>query len=259
MSYLISKGSINNFAIQPTVLAELHELPFQKLLRNNLDTKNFSEINHAIDIMDMMSFGSDTIVGDVFLKELTLRKNFEGTLANLFKPRQTQNEVYFLVWSWDLSGNKFYVYPSEGVNADEWIKPMKKDDTSVFMHGDGLPIFPRGEIKNGVGIHIEVWESDKGIRKAGEKLLKAKKAINDSDLIKITAGLTTITAPNLALIEKATSVLSGMIGNILKANGDDHIALFEGYFEVDKWRVGPQRWKEPTENDPACEITIERN
>ena len=203
MSYLISKGSINDFTVRPTVLTKLHQSSFQKQMGNNLYTKNIDGISPIIDEIESLPFESDTMVGEVFLKELTLRKNFEGTLANLFKPNTTINEVYFLVWSWDLSGNKFFTYPYKDTNVDEWIKPMKKNDTAKFMHGDGLPIFPKGEIKNGVGIHIEVWESDKDIRIAGEKILEVKETIDNSDLTKIITGLTTIAKPEIAQIGRA--------------------------------------------------------
>jgi hypothetical protein len=259
MSYLISKGSINDFAVRPTALSEVQKSSLQKLLTNKLNTKNFAEISSALNAIDNIPFVPDTIVGEVLLKELTLRKNFEGTLANLFRPNSTRNEVYFLAWSWDLSGKKL-VYPfDKDRSPDEWVKSMRKNDTAKFMQGDGLPIFPKGEIKGGVGVHIELWESDKGIRQAGEKILKVKEVLENSDLSKIISGLTAVTKPELELLKTAGFVLAGMIANILKANEDDHIALFEGYFTADKWKAGIETWKEPTENDPACEIIIERN
>jgi len=240
MAYLIKAGSLDNFSIRPAIEGLTSK-------KRDIFTKNSNIRSYA---------APETLskTGGLGLGSFTLYKNFDG-LRNLFNP---QNEIYFIAWTWDLSGNAPYVYPAKSIEPGSWFHRVKKNDSIQFI-GEGLNLYPKQEIKGGVGVHIEVWESDNDIRNAGKIVEEITSTIQESDLKNVLTGLaaTNPTTATIAVISKAVLALSGEIGKILKNNSDDFVNLFEGYYDVDSWTKGRETYKNPV-NNPICEIILNR-
>ena len=253
MSYLIKTGSLDNFSIQPTTESINLHPEYENLLGNIRTFSALKQMKRSI-ARDKMMFEPLPQKGGLGLDSFTLYKSFEGFM-NLFNP---QNEIYFIAWTWDLSGAKPYVYPAIGTDEGKWFNRMKKDDTIKFI-GQGLNLYPKQEIKGGIGVHIEVWESDSDVRKAGETIEQITTKIQESELTQILTGIagTNPTTATIAAISQAVLALSKIIGSILKNNSDDFVNLFEGYYDADSWTNGSEVYKNPI-NNPTCEIILNK-
>ena len=176
------------------------------------------------------------------LKSLTLRRGFEGFMQRVFND---DNEVFFVAWTWDLSGQPPVQYPSVGAKPDDLVIPMTVGETREFI-GRGVLLFPSRPVTAGLAVRIQLWESDKGARNFGKTLQDVSQAISESELnnllqlVGTAAGATTATA---VLIEKAALELAHVTGTILKANSDDYVDFFEGYYPAsDVWRSGEESY-----------------
>jgi hypothetical protein len=261
MSYLLKSGSLDNFSVRPAALPGV-KAPVNDLLAKHKDLLSNIRNCSALEQMsrslaeEKIPFVPEVlpVKGGLNLESITLYKGFEG-LMNIFNP---SNEIYFVAWTWDLSGNAPYVYPAGVDEAGKWFYPMKKGDTVKFV-GDGICLFPQKEIAGGLGVHIEVWESDKDVRKAGETIKKITETVQKSDLSNVLTTLASINpaTANLTLLKSAVEQLSGIIGNILKDNSDDYVNLFEGYYDVNSWTTGSEVCKNPL-NNPVCEVVLNK-
>ena len=257
MNYLISTGSINHFAVRPTATSKdvITELASKVLLQKYV--RNIGSLDQMSKSLKHVPFEPVPLPGKagVALKSITLHKGFEGFLQNCFNK---VNEIYFIAWAWDMSGQPPVVYPGTGFNPENWIYPMKKGDT-IEMIGEGIPLFPKRDVKGGIGIHIEVWERDEDIRQVGQTILEITNAVNDSELTGLLAGLatTSVTGANVGLIFDAVSALSKRIGEILKENSNDYVGLFKGYYDVENWSKGMELYKMP-KNHPVFELLLNK-
>lgn len=174
------------------------------------------------------------------LKSLKLTRGFEGLLGNLFN---ATNEVYFLAWSWDLSGAPVVEYPGKGANASTCVIPLKVGQVREFL-GAGILLFPARQVTAGLATRIMLWESDQGARDFGKAMsevantIKASQLNNLLSLLSLAAGATVAT---VSLIKDAAIELSDAIGKILQANSDDYVDFYEGYYPATaSWTSGDE-------------------
>ena len=189
----------------------------------------------------------------IALKSLKLLKGFEGFLQNVFNRTQ---EVYFLSWSWDLSGAPVVNYPGASAIPQTCIIPLQAGDVRKFL-GAGITLFPARKVTAGLATRIMIWESDHGARNFGKTMseiantVKASKLNNLLSVISLAAGTTTAT---VSLVKDAAIELSDLIGMILQANSDDYVDFYEGYYPaMEQWEAGVE-----THQGNASEITLTR-
>ena len=166
------------------------------------------------------------------LKSIFLTEGFEGMLGNLFN---TTNEVYFIAWAWDLSGKSIILYPGEGFKPEDVMIRLKAGRLREFI-GEGINLFPKRKIKGGLAIRIQIWESDQEIRNFGKTLEETANTIQNSQLNNLLSLISTasgVSGATITLIEQASIELAKLIGTILKANGNDYVDFFEGYYASD--------------------------
>ena len=174
------------------------------------------------------------------LKSLKLTQGFEGFLQNLFN---ATNEVYFLAWSWDLSGGAVVEYPGATATSKTCIIPLKVGQVREFL-GAGIALFPARQVTAGLATRIMLWESDQGTRDFGKTVsevantVKASKLNNLLSLISLVGGITTTT---VSLVKDAAIELSDVVGKILQANSDDYVDFYEGYYPATQpWTPGDE-------------------
>jgi len=186
----------------------------------------------------------------LFLKSLSLYKSFEGFIANFLNPI---NEIYFTTLTWDYSGSSPFVYPPKGVQASDFLIPIKAGNTRQFI-GDGVNIWPPKIVVGALNIVVIVYESDNDVRKLGETLTEIHNKVEKSKLASLIAAISA--NPSLATgiaIGQAVNELLGVIGNIMKRNGDDYVDLFEGSYGTDR----PQRARVENYDHEAAGIELE--
>jgi hypothetical protein len=167
----------------------------------------------------------------LYLKSLSLYESFEGFIANLFNP---DNEIYFTSLAWDYSGSKPFIYPPKGTKGSDFIIPMKSNTKREFI-GNGVNIWPAQIVVGALNLVILVYESDQDNRDLGDQLVNIHDQIANSKLTDLIKAISA--SPSLATgvaIGTAVNELLGLIGNIMKRNGDDYVDLFEGSYGTDK-------------------------
>lgn len=177
------------------------------------------------------------------LKSILLREGFEGLLQNVFNKT---NEVYFTALVWDLSGHPVIQYPESGATADSCIIPLKVGKLRELL-GSGIALFPARTVTAGMAIRIQLWESDADIRNFGKTLKDIASTVKGSELnnlLTLIATATGSTVATLELIRKAAIELMAAVGAILKANSDDYVDFYEGYFPVsNNWTSGSETYQ----------------
>jgi len=173
------------------------------------------------------------------LKDFMLEKGFEGFLGNMFG---ADNEIYMVSWAWDLSGAEPIVEPAPD-KAQDFVHSLQPGERIEYL-GDGRLIFPARPVTGGFAVRIQVCESDQEVRAAGDTLETIRKAIEDSkltsvlSLVALAGGPTTAT---LGLVKDTANELSKVISAILKANSNDFVDLYEGYFSATgDWTPGSE-------------------
>lgn len=178
------------------------------------------------------------------LQSLKLLDGFEGFLKNLFN---TQNEIFFLSWAFDLSGAAPTLHPETGVAPENVMFRITKNQAQTFL-GKGALLFPPRPITSGLVVRIQVWEDDKGVRDFGATLDSVISTIHKSKLAETLKLLALAGGPStatLALVESAAEELGAAVADVLKHNSDDMVDLYEGFFPVaDDWKKGPFRVKQ---------------
>lgn len=230
---LIKIGSINDFAIQARKEV-LIKRPFLKGL------SRFSELYEVAKEVPSDSFEliTSTDQRGVGLKSIKLTDGFEGFLQRIFN---TSNEIYFVAWAYDLSGQPINYYPGVNVSKSDVLIKVKSGKLREFI-GEGINLFPKRKVKGGIVIRIQVWESDEEIRNFGKAMTEIADAIKKAELnnlLSILSIATGISGASIILIKEAALELTKVIGSILQKNGDDYVDLFEGYYAADKiWENG---------------------
>lgn len=235
---LINIGALRDFSVKPNETL-LKQKPVLFKSSNNFNT--LTEMSRSLDPRYFDLSESEDKRG-LALKKLELTEGFEGFLGNLFKKT---NEVYFLAWTWDFSGQAINQYPEEGVNPDDVIIKLKAGNVRKFI-GEGINLFPKRKVKGGIAVRIMLWESDKNLRDFGKTLSETADSIQKSELNNLLALISTVTGvagATVALVEKAALELAKIIGVILKANSNDYVDLFEGYYASDSdWNKGEDEY-----------------
>lgn len=188
------------------------------------------------------------------LKSIKLHEDFGGFLQNFFDPK---SNIYFLCWSWDLSGSPVTVYPGEGVPVEQVVIPMKPGKIREFI-GTGILLHPARKITSGLAVRMNIWESDRNIRDVGKTFVDVAETIQNSklnallSLVTVSTGVPGVT---VELIKQASLELTSVVGNILKANSDDYVDFFEGYYPASQSWISSE---EETSHGYACEITLKK-
>jgi len=167
----------------------------------------------------------------VYLKSLTLNQSFEGLLLHLFKPT---NDIYFTSLAWDYSGAKPFVYPPANAKPQDFIIPMKAKSKRQFI-GNGVSLWPAQVVTGALNLVILIRESDQDTRNLGGQLADIHNTVANSKLTALIAAISA--APALATgvaIAEAVNELIGVMGNVMKTNGDESVDLFEGSYGTDK-------------------------
>lgn len=230
---LIQVGSINSFA----VAAAPRAIQQQPTLRG---VRSFSELNEVTSAAPPDAFDLITSVAErgVGIKSIQLTEGFEGFLQQVFNP---VNEIYFVAWAWDLSGQPVERYPGDGVRPEDMIFKIRTGKLREFI-GEGINLFPKRKVKGGIAMRIQVWESDADIRTFGKVMTETADTIRNSKLnnvISLVSAATGITGATITLIKEAALELTDSIGKILQANANDYVDLFEGYYAADQdWNTG---------------------
>lgn len=221
---LINVGSINNFSV-----AAKESVKKEKNFLGGLKTfADLSEVSRSITLNSFDLIMSHDQRG-LALKSITLTKGFEGFLSKLFN---STNEVYFVAWAWDLSGESINLYPGAGVDANDVLIPLKIGKLREFL-GSGINLFPKRVVKGGIAVRIQLWESDQNIRTFGKAVSDTADAIQKSslnNLLSLISVASGISGATITLIKDASIELAKTIGIILKANGNDYVDFFEGYY-----------------------------
>ena len=224
---LIKSGNLNDFSVSPKESILQHKSYFRNY-------KNFNVLQEITRTVEPDSF--ELIISNesrgLTLKSIFLTEGFEGMLGNLFN---TTNEVYFIAWAWDLSGKSIILYPGEGFKPEDVMIRLKAGRLREFI-GEGINLFPKRKIKGGLAIRIQIWESDQEIRNFGKTLEETANTIQNSQLNNLLSLISTasgVSGATITLIEQASIELAKLIGTILKANGNDYVDFFEGYYASD--------------------------
>jgi hypothetical protein len=182
-----------------------------------------------------------------------LSEEFGGILGNMFERNYM---IYFLAWAWDFSGNPPVIYPLQGVPVEQIRIPLQAGKMRNFI-GEGILLFPARKIAGGLALRMNMWESDKDIREMGKAIaeisdtIKQSKLTNLLTMCSLVGGVPFITAD---MIMAASLELANAIGMILKANSDDYVDFFEGYYPTSgDWAPG-----EETYQGLGCEIALRK-
>lgn len=242
---LISKGSINDFSVTAKSDSQLEMLDLKQKVRveqlrqTGVSIRNVAELSQVTRIapQDVFEFLTSPEERGLGLKSVELARGFDGFIRNLFRP---DNEVYFIAWVWDLSGQPVYQYPGEGVDPESMIFKLKTGDVREFI-GDGINLFPKRKVRGGIAVRIQIWESDADARSFGKVITEVADSIQKSELNSLLSLISLAGAPlaTVTLVKEAALELAKVIGTILKANSNDYVDLFEGYYAADQlWEPG---------------------
>jgi hypothetical protein len=234
---LIKVGSINNFAVGANETAK-KDRPFLEGI-NTFSALN--EISRDVS-SDSFEFITSQDARGVGLKSIKLTAGFEGFLQNFLG---STNDIYFIAWAWDLSGQPINQYPGAGVNHQNVIIPMKVGSVREFI-GQGINLFPKRQVKGGIAIRIQLWECDEKVRSFGKAMTETADAIEKSklnNLLSLISLTTGVAGATITLIKEASIELAKVIGIILQTNGDDYVDFYEGYYASDQiWTSGNETY-----------------
>lgn len=217
--------------------------------------RTLAHVREATRVVQPVSLEFDVSTGPrgLALKSLKLTQGFEGFLQNLFNPT---NEVYFLAWSWDLSGVPVVEYPGTVANASTCIIPLRVGQVREFL-GAGIALFPARTVTAGLATRILLWESDQGARDFGKAMSEVANTIKASELnnlLSLISPATGATAATVSLVKGAAIKLADAIGKILQANSDDYVDVYEGYYPAsESWTSGDEMYQ-----GHASEISLTR-
>lgn len=230
---LIEIGSINSFAVSANARA-MKQKPYLRGIRSFSELKEVSS-NIPPDSFELITSTDQRGVG---LKSLQLTEGFEGFLQDFLNKT---DEIYFFAWAWDLSGVPVNLYPGSNIDSKEVIIPIKVGHIREFI-GEGINLFPKRYVKGGIAVRIQLWESDQNVRNFGKAMSDTADAISKSSLNHLLSSISLVTGVSgttVTLIKDAALQLANLVGTILKANGDDYVDFFEGYYSSDQaWTTG---------------------
>lgn len=225
---LIKVGSINNFSVSAKE-DSIQRKPFLKGIRS---VSELNEVSRDIT-PDLFELSTSAEPRGLALKNIKLTEGFEGFLQEYLN---TKNEIYFVAWAWDLSGQPVNLYPGQNFEPKDVLIPITVGTIREFI-GEGINLFPKRTVKGGIAIRIQLFESDENTRNLGKTMVDTAEAISKSNLnnllslISLASGVTGVT---VNLIKEASIELAKAIGIILQTNGNDYVDFFEGYYASDQ-------------------------
>lgn len=242
---LIKKGSIDSFSatVAPSVLTTKPNLGVFHTL------SDIREITRSIQPAPLQ-FDISTENRGLALKSLKLTKGFEGFLGDLFN---VKNDIYFLAWAWDMSGNPIVEYP--GAIKQPCIIPLQDGQVREFI-GSGINLFPASKVTGGLAIRIMIWESDQSTRNFGKAISEIANALKVSKLNNVLSLISKVdvNTATASLIKDAAIELANIVGIILQANSEDYVDFYEGYYPVSNiWTPGNE-----LHQGSSSEITLTR-
>ena len=230
---LIKVGSINDFAVK----AKENVLKEKSFLKGINTFLSLNEVSRDIppNSFELITSSDQRGIG---LHSIELKEGFEGFLQNYLN---STNEIYFVAWSYDFSGQPVNFYPGVNANSEDVMFPMKVGTLKEFF-GEGINLFPKRQVKGGIAIRIQIWESDAKVRNFGKAMIETADAIKKSGLNNLLSLISLgigVPGATITMVEEAAIELAKVIGIILKTNGDDYVDFFEGYYASDKiWEIG---------------------
>jgi hypothetical protein len=157
-----------------------------------------------------------------------------------------------LAWAWDLSGADVYLYPGKDVPHEQVTFKLQPGETREWAWGDGAPLFPARQIAGGLAVRVQIWESDQGARAFGKTLSDVVEAVKESKLTNIFKLIALAGGPTTATLAEELALA---ISAVLKANSDDFVDFYEGYFGATQpWEIG-----EETIRERNSEIVVSRS
>ena len=245
---LIQHGSFGNFSAAATASARAGRAAIGPL-------RTFSMLGEAtrdVQPVPIEFHASDTPRG-LALKSIKLTQGFEGFLEGVF---HLTNEVYFVSWAWDFSGNPPVEYPGLGAAPQSCIIQLKVGQVREFL-GSGIVLFPARTLTAGLAVRIMLWESDQGARDFGKAMTEVANTVKTSgltNLLSLIAMATGVTGITITAAAAAAGELAKAIGSILQANSDDYVDFYEGFYAAaDPWAAGNE-----AHHGHASEITLTR-
>lgn len=187
----------------------------------------------------------------VGLKSICLKRGFEGFLKKLWTKT---NQVYFVAWAWDMSGNPVVQYPGAHAKESKCLIPLAAGELREFI-GKGICLFPPRRVTAGLALRIQIFECDQGVRdfgKAMEEIANTLKSSKLTNLLKFVGVATGATGATVAMVYEAARELTWAIGKILQANSDDYVDFYEGYFPA----ADPWEKQDAVYEGHASEITL---
>ncbi|MFH0801164.1 MAG: hypothetical protein V2A78_02075 [bacterium] len=246
---LIKHGSFYKFSAAATKKAQADHAAIGAL-------QTFSDLREVTRTVQPVpiNFHTSNAPRGLALKSIKLTKGFEGFLQSLFN---RTNEVFFLSWAWDLSGNPPVKYPGLGAEPQSCIIPLQVGQVRQFL-GSGILLSPARTITAGLAVRIMLWESDQGERDFGKTMTEVANTLKTSELTNLLAliamGVVDVPVSIITTVAAAAGELAKAVGSILQANGDDYVDFYEGYYpSTDPWAAGDE-----THQGSASEITLTR-
>jgi hypothetical protein len=225
---LFNIGSLGDFAVEAK----------PKIIRDFTffhNVKTFDALNEVsretpVDAFDIISSAEKR---EIDLKSIKLLPEFGSWLRKIFDP---DYDVYFLAWSWDLSGQPVYSYPGtiSQIDPQNLTFNLTPGISREFI-GNGINLFPDRNVKGGIGVRIQLFVSKNDMRTIGNAITSAVDSINKSSLNQVLTsliGLAGITGATFSTIWTAANDLAGIVGSILKGISDDYVDYFAGYYSA---------------------------
>jgi hypothetical protein len=166
------------------------------------------------------------------------------------------NQLYFTSIAWDLSGEEPIIYPPTNMKPSDLIIPVRTHEPHKLL-GDGVLMFPPRKVVGALQLVVLVFENDQRNREWGQILTQLRKAVDESELIKLLGKISV--DPNMAMavsIAAAANALAGVIGELMTKDGDDFVSAFTGGFGTDKLQTPRAEVSETSEASIKLELTI---
>lgn len=171
----------------------------------------------------------------LYLKSISLDHSFGGLVEHI---THAAKHIYFVAINWDYSGAKPMMYPQAETATNLVANTLKPGDSTNFI-GDGIELYPSSKITGGLNIAIFVFESESGLRNAGNFLQQIAGKIQSSTLCSELEKLAGNLLPaNAQVIEKAATALYGDVSQLLESISDKQLASFQGSYGVENLQTG---------------------
>ena len=170
---LITVGSVEDFSVVPSPEVRREE----PIARGIASARVLSQAAVGVPVAEFQYAISPDPRG-IALKTLQLEKAALKLLERVF---DKDVRVYFVGWSWDMSGLPVYSYPDAGVGAGAALLRMRGDQTRGFL-GSGTLLFRPRVVTSGMQVRLQIWQSRQKAREFGVAMSAVSQTIADSDL-----------------------------------------------------------------------------